>query len=132
MRTMSWRISLEILGRPPRQRPRERYRHSPDQPSRHQRKTVSGWTMIRLLRHWDHQRKNKIQNSRSQRQKHGRRVPLRSQHGDLMAQDDRFQQQRRASWKFAACAPAAGASCIAINESYSPIQITNESKPIKI
>jgi hypothetical protein len=36
---MSWLISLEILGRPPRQRPRERYRHSPDQLLRCQPKT---------------------------------------------------------------------------------------------
>jgi hypothetical protein len=34
--------------------------------------------MIRLSRHWRHQRENKIQNSRSQMRKHGRRVPLRS------------------------------------------------------
>ena len=34
-------------------------------------KTVSGWAMIRLSRHWDHQRENKIQNSRSQRRKQG-------------------------------------------------------------
>jgi hypothetical protein len=50
---------------------RARYRQSADQPSRRQRKTVSGWTMIRLSRHCGHQRENKIQNSRSQRRKHG-------------------------------------------------------------
>jgi hypothetical protein len=36
------RTSLEILGRPPRQRPRDRYPQSADQSSRRQRKTVSG------------------------------------------------------------------------------------------
>jgi hypothetical protein len=56
----------------------DRYRQSADQPSRRQRKTVSGWTMIKLSRHWGHQRENKIQNSRSQKRKQGRRVPLRS------------------------------------------------------
>ena len=73
-----WRTSMETLGRPPRQRPRARYRQSADQPSRRQRKTVSGWTMSRLSRHWGHKSENKIQKSRSQRRKHGRRVPLRS------------------------------------------------------
>jgi hypothetical protein len=39
---------------------RDPYRQSVDRPSR--RKSVSGFTMIRLSRHWDHQRENKIQN----------------------------------------------------------------------
>jgi len=71
IRTIKRRTSLETFGRPPRQRPCARYRQSADQPSRRQRKTVSGWAMIRLSRHWDHQRENKIQNSRSQRRKQG-------------------------------------------------------------
>jgi hypothetical protein len=73
-----WRISLEALGRPPRQRPRDRYLQSAGQPLRRQRKTVCGWTIIRLSRHCGHQRDSKIQNRRSKRRKHGRRVRLRS------------------------------------------------------
>jgi hypothetical protein len=48
-------------------RPRDRYRQSADQPSRRQHKTVSGWTMIGLSRHWGQQRESQIQNSRFQR-----------------------------------------------------------------
>jgi hypothetical protein len=35
---------------------------SVDRPSRRQRKSVSGFTMIRLSRRWSHQRENQIQN----------------------------------------------------------------------
>ena len=63
---------METLGRAPRQRPRSYIAKATHQPSRRQRKTVSGWTMIRLSRHCGHQRENNIQNSRSQRRKHRR------------------------------------------------------------
>jgi hypothetical protein len=53
------------------------YFHIADEPLRRQRKTVSGWTMTRLLRQSDHQRDSKIQNRRSKRRKQGRRVRLR-------------------------------------------------------
>ncbi len=77
IRAIRLRTLREILGRPPRQRPRDRYFHIADQPLRRQRKTVSGWTMTRLLRQSDHQRDSKIQNRRSKRRKQGRRVRLR-------------------------------------------------------
>src|SRR5664279_3638575 len=54
IRAIRLRTLREILGRPPRQRPRDRYFHIADQPLRRQRKTVSGWTMTRLLRQSDH------------------------------------------------------------------------------
>ncbi|MGO9060842.1 MAG: integrase core domain-containing protein, partial [Candidatus Binataceae bacterium] len=76
IRAIRWRTSLETLGRPPRQRPRDRYLHREDQPRRRQRKTVSGWTIIRLSRH-SHQRDSRIHSSRSQGRKHGRGVRLR-------------------------------------------------------
>ena len=54
IRAIRLRTLREILGRPPRQRPRDRYFHIADQPLRRQRKTVYGWTMTRLLRQSDH------------------------------------------------------------------------------
>jgi hypothetical protein len=73
--------TADLTGNPwtaARQRPRDRYFHSADQPSRRQRKTVSGWTMTRLSRQSRHQRDSKIQNNRSKRRKQGRRVRQRS------------------------------------------------------
>jgi hypothetical protein len=77
IRAIRPRISTETLGRPPRQRPRDRYLHIVDHTLRRQRKTVSGWTITRLSRQSDHQRDSKIQNRRSKRRKQGRRVRLR-------------------------------------------------------
>jgi hypothetical protein len=65
---LDW-ISLETLGLPARQRPRDRYLHIGDQPSERQRKTVSGWTMNRLSRQWGHKARNHIQNRRAQKAK---------------------------------------------------------------
>jgi len=42
IRLISSRTSRETVGRPPRQRPPDRYLHSPDLPLRRQRLTVSG------------------------------------------------------------------------------------------
>ena len=61
----------------PRQRPPDLYRHNVDQTSRRHRTTVSGWTISRASRQCGHHHDSKIQNSRSQTRKQGRRVPLR-------------------------------------------------------
>ena len=77
IRTISARISLLILGRPPRQWPHEPDRQIAHKPRRRQRKTVAGWTVIRLRCQFAHQRDSNTQNSRSLGRKHGRRVPVR-------------------------------------------------------
>ena len=51
IRAIRLRTPLETLGRPPRQRPRDRYLEIANQPLRCQRKTVSGWTIIKLSLH---------------------------------------------------------------------------------
>jgi hypothetical protein len=65
------------LRSPPRQRPPDLYRHNVDQTSRRHRTTVPGWTISRASRQCGHHHDSKIQNSRSQTRKQGRRVPLR-------------------------------------------------------
>jgi hypothetical protein len=87
--------------------------------------------MIRLSRHWDHQRESKIQKSRSQRRKHGRRVPLRSSTA-MMAQRDRFQQQRGAGSGFVGSNRTAPFVGIAIKAGYRSIfETTNRFARIK-
>jgi hypothetical protein len=89
IRAIRWRTSQETLGRPPRQRPRDRYRQSADQPIRRQRKTVSAWTITRLSRHCGHQRdpKQPIPTAKARATS-----SAALQHRNLMAQRDLFQQ----------------------------------------
>jgi hypothetical protein len=121
-----WQTSMESLGRPPRQRPRVRYRQSTNQLFQRQRKTVSGWTVMRLSRQPGHQRDNKIQSSSRSRTTEARATTSTAlHHRSLMAQCDHLQPQRDAGSEFT----SGDGGMLLFSTSLSRQVISGRSKP---
>ena len=92
IRVIKLRISPDILGRPPRQRPPDRYLQSSDQPLRRQRSTVAGWTISRLSRQFGHHPRQQDPSQSIPQTKTWAAGSAPLQHRNLMAQCDRFQR----------------------------------------
>lgn len=92
IRASKLRISPDILGRPPRQRPPDRYLQSSDQPLRRQRSTVAGWTISRLSREFGHHPRQQDPSQSIPQTKTWAAGSAPLQHRNLMAQCDRFQR----------------------------------------
>jgi hypothetical protein len=110
-----------------------RYRQSAVQPSRRQRKTASGWTRsgYRAIGATSARTTSKTADPKA---KTRTTSSTALEHGDLMAQRDRFQRQRGEGLGFAASGRWGGASLVGIrtNPGYNEtFEITNEFIRIK-
>ena len=94
IRVIKLRISPDILGRPPRQRPPDRYLQSSDQPLRRQRSTVAGWTISRLSRQFGHHPRQQDPSQSIPQTKTWAAGSAPLQHRNLMAQCDRLPETR--------------------------------------
>jgi hypothetical protein len=93
---------METLGRPPRQRPRARYCQSADQPSRRQRKDRLWLDDDQAVAPLGPPTREQDPKQPIAKAKAGTTSSVAFEHGNLMVQGDRFQQQRGASSRFAA------------------------------
>jgi hypothetical protein len=85
--------SLLILGRPPRQRLHEPDTQIAQKPGRRPRKTVAGCTMIRLHCQFAHRRNRGTPEQPLAPAEAWMPCACSLQHRDLMAQDNKFQQE---------------------------------------